>query len=383
MLLIKNGHVKTMAGADLPRGSVLIGDDGKIAKVGARITAPKGCEVYDAKGALVTPGLVEAHCHIGLHNAAMRWEGADFNEKSDPVMPQLRAEDSIQPMDIQFEDAVKGGVTCVCTGPGSSNVVGGTFAVIKTTGRRVDDMIVKAPAAMKIAFGENPKNAFGQSKGRAPVTRMMVVGILREWLYKAKAYMEEKESGKPPKYDIKLEALIPVLKKEIPLKAHCHRADDIFSAIRVAKEFDVDLTLDHCTEGHLIAEEIAKEGYPALIGPTLHSRNKPEVRNKSFATPGVLDRAGMKVAIITDAPVIPLEFLPLCAGLAVAEGRDYEQGWKAVTRYPAEILGVSDRVGTLEPGKDGDLVVWTADPLTAVGARSALTVIGGNVVYKA
>lgn len=383
MLLIKNGHVKTMAGADLPRGSVLIGDDGKIAKVGARITAPKGCEVYDAKGALVTPGLVEAHCHIGLHNAAMRWEGADFNEKSDPVMPQLRAEDSIQPMDIQFEDAVKGGVTCVCTGPGSSNVVGGTFAVIKTTGRRVDDMIVKAPAAMKIAFGENPKNAFGQSKGRAPVTRMMVVGILRELLYKAKAYMEEKESGKPPKYDIKLEALIPVLKKEIPLKAHCHRADDIFSAIRVAKEFDVDLTLDHCTEGHLIAEEIAKEGYPALIGPTLHSRNKPEVKNKSFATPGVLDRAGMKVAIITDAPVIPLEFLPLCAGLAVAEGLDYEQGWKAVTRYPAEILGVSDRVGTLEPGKDGDLVVWTADPLTAVGARSALTVIGGNVVYKA
>lgn len=382
MLLIKNGHIKTMAGADLPRGSVLIGDDGKILKVGARIRASEDCDVIDAGGALVTPGLIEAHCHIGLHNAALRWEGSDFNEKSDPVTPQLRAEDSIQPMDPQFEDARRGGVTCVCTGPGSSNVIGGTFAVIKTAGRRVDDMIVKAPAAMKIAFGENPKNSFGQSKGKAPVTRMAVVGILREWLYRAKSYMEEKESGKPPKYDMKLEALIPVLKKEIPLKAHCHRADDIFSAIRVAKEFGVDLTLDHCSEGHLIAEDIAGEGYPALVGPTLHSRTKPEIKNKTFATPGVLQRAGMTVAIITDAPVIPEEYLSLCAGLAAAEGWDREEAWKAITCNPAAILGVADRVGTLEPGKDGDLVVWTADPLTAVGARAAVTVIDGKVVYQ-
>ncbi len=382
MLLIKGGRVKTMAGPDLEKGDVLIGDDGKIAKVGKRLTRPEGCEVIEAKGALVTPGLIDAHCHLGVDGTAVRWEGKDICEKSDPVTPQLRAVDSIHPMDELFTRALEGGVTAVCTGPGSATVMGGTSAVIKTFGKRVDDMIVKSPAAMKIAFGENPKSVFGQGKGRAPFTRMSVVALLRETLYRAKAYLEDKEAGKNPKFDLKMEALIPVLKKEIPLKAHAHRADDILSAIRVAKEFGVDLTLDHCTEGHLIADELAKEGYPALIGPTFGSKTKPEVKNKSFETAGVLAGKGLTVAIVTDAPVLPIGFLGFFAGMAVANGLDYEDGWRAVTVNPAKILRVDGRIGTLEPGKDGDLVVWTADPLTAVGARAAYTVIDGKTVLR-
>ena len=382
MILIKNGHVKTMAGPDLEKGSVLIGDDGKIAKVGARIAAPGDCEIIDAKGALVTPGLVESHCHIGLDGNAIRWEGKDINEKSEPITPQLRAVDAIQPMDEQFEDARSGGVTTLCTGPGSANVMGGTFAVIKTAGRRVDDMIVKSPAAMKIAFGENPKSVYGQGKSKSPITRMSVVALLRETLYRAKGYLEEKEAGKNPKFDLKMEALIPVLKREIPLKAHAHRADDILSAVRVANEFGVKLTLDHCTEGHLIAEELAAEGYPALVGPSFGYKTKPEVKNKTFATAGILQRAGLLVSIITDAPVTPINTLSLCAGYAVAYGMDYEEAWKAVTVNPARILQVEDRVGALKPGMDGDVVVWTADPLTTVGAHAAVTLINGKVVYR-
>ncbi|MBQ3865423.1 MAG: amidohydrolase [Clostridia bacterium] len=382
MILIKNGHVKTMAGPDLEKGSVLIGDDGKIVKVGARITAPGDCEVIDAKGALVTPGLVESHCHIGLDGNAIRWEGKDINEKTEPITPQLRAIDAIQPMDEQFEDARSGGVTTLCTGPGSANVMGGSFAVIKTAGHRVDDMIVKSPAAMKIAFGENPKSVYGQGKSKSPITRMSVVALLRETLYRAKGYLEEKEAGKAPKFDLKMEALIPVLKKEIPLKAHVHRADDILSAVRVANEFGVKLTLDHCTEGHLIVNELAAEGYPALVGPSFGYKTKPEVKNKTFATAGILQRAGMLVSIITDAPVTPINTLSLCAGYAVAYGMDYEEAWKAVTVNPARILQVDDRVGALKPGMDGDVVVWTADPLTTVGAHAAVTLIDGKVVYR-
>ena len=382
MLLIKNGHIKTMAGAELEGGAVLIGDDGKILKVGLNLPAPEGCAVIDAEGRLVTPGLVEAHCHIGLHNEAVGWEGMDYNEGIDPITPQMRAIDSIYPLDESFELARKGGVTTCCTGPGSANVLGGTFVAIKTAGKRVDDMIVKYPIAMKCAFGENPKRFYGQQKKSAPHTRMGTAALLRETLFKAKAYMEEKDAGKEPKFDMKLEAMLPVMRGEIPLKAHAHRSDDIFTSIRIAKEFGVGLTLDHCTDGAVIADELAHEGYPAFVGPSLGSKTKIELQSKSFDAPGVLHKAGVKVSIITDAPVIPQQYLSMCAGQAVQAGLPMEEGWKAVTINPAESIGIADRVGSLEPGKDGDVVIWTADPLVNVGARAVCTVIEGRVVYQ-
>ncbi len=381
MLLIKNGYVKTMSGDDIDGGCVLIGDDGKIAAVGKDISC-EGATVIDACGRLVTPGCVDAHCHIGLHNECMRWEGMDYNEYIEPITPQLRAIDSINPQDECFKNALGGGVTTACTGPGSANVVGGTFTAIKLAGNRVDDMIIKEAIAMKCAFGENPKGCFGQ-KGKSPVTRMATAALLRELLFKTKNYIAAKENGKEPAFDMKLEAMIPVIKKEIPLKAHAHRADDIFTSIRIAKEFDVLLTLDHCTDGALIADDLAKEGYPAFVGPSLGSKSKIELRNKSFTTPYVLHKAGVDVSIITDAPVIPLEYLPMCAGLAVNAGLDYEVAWRAVTINPARATGIGDRVGSLEIGKDGDVVIWTADPLTTVGAAAAVTVVNGKVVHTA
>ena len=309
MILIKNGHIKTMGGVEYQNGSVLIGDDGKIVSVGDHIEETTEMTVIDADGRLVTPGCVEAHCHIGIHNSSMRWEGADYNEKSDPVTPQMRAIDGINPMDETFENAVKGGVTSACTGPGSANVVGGTFVAIKLVGKRVDDMIIKNPVAMKCAFGENPKGAYGQSGGKAPVTRMGTAALLRELLNKSRNYFVAKEAGENPTYDAKLEAMVPVISKEIPLKAHAHRADDIFTAIRIAKEFNVKLTIDHCTEGSLIAEELAKEGYPSFVGPSFGSKSKIELKEKTFDTIAILHKAGVPISIITDAPVIPIEHL--------------------------------------------------------------------------
>ena len=383
MLLIKNGYVKTMAGSDIENGCVLIGDDGKIAAVGADIAAPEGCQVIDAQGRMVTPGCVEAHCHIGLHNEALRWEGADYNESSDPVTPQMRAIDSINPMDGYFADAIAGGDTSACAGPGSANVVGGTFAAFKLYGKRIDKMIIKEPIGMKCAFGENPKSVFGQTAKKAPKTRMAIAALIRELLFKAREYQQQKDAGKDPKFDMKLEAMLPVMRGEIPLKCHVHRADDILTSIRIAKEFGVKLTLDHCTEGHLIAEELAEEGYTAFLGPTLTSRSKPELRNKCFETAGILHKAGVPVCIVTDAPVITLENLPMCAGLAVSAGLPYEEGWKAITINPAVATGIADRVGSLEVGKDGDVVIWTADPLTTVGGAAYKTIIDGKIVYEA
>ena len=383
MLLIKNGHIKPMVGNDIENGNVLIGDDGKIIVVGKDIAPEGDVTVIDAEGKLVTPGCVEAHCHIGVDNTAMRWEGADYNEMSDPITPHMRAIDGINPMDEAFALAVRNGVTSACTGPGSANVVGGTFAAIKLVGNRIDDMIIKNPAAMKCAFGENPKGVYGQAGKKAPYTRMSVAAMLRELLFKSKNYCEAKQNGKEQAFDIKLEAMIPVIKKEIPLKAHAHRADDIFTSIRIAKEFDVLLTLDHCTDGSLIAEQLAKEGYPAFIGPSFGAKTKIELRNKDFKTPGELYKAGVNVSIITDAPVIPLQYLPMCAGYAYASGLPYEEAWRAITINPARSVGISDRVGSLEPGKDGDVVIWNDDPLTTVAAFAAVTVVNGNVVYRA
>ena len=382
MILIKNGHIKPIASPDIESGCVLLGDDGKILQVAQEIEAPADCTVIDAEGRLVTPGCVEAHCHVGLDNACLRWEGRDYNEKSDPVTPHMRAIDSIYPQDEYLADALTGGVTTGCTGPGSSNVIGGTFAAIKLYGNRVDDIIVKEPVAMKCAFGENPKSAFGQTSKKSPVTRMGTAALLRETLFKAKEYQQAKDKGENPKFDMKMEAMLPVMRGEIPMKAHAHRVDDILTSIRIAKEFGVRLTLDHCTEGHIVAEDLAQEGYSAIVGPTFGGKSKPELRNKGFQTPGALHTAGVKVCITTDAPVLPLSSLPMCAGFAVSGGLPMEEGWKAITLNPAETMGIADRVGSLEAGKDADVVIWTEDPLRIIGAHAWMTFVNGKLVYQ-
>ena len=382
MILIKNGYIKTMNDLDIPGGSLLISDDGKILAVAAELEAPAGVQTIDAEGRLVTPGCVEAHCHIGLDNEAMGWEGHDYNEIVEPLTPHLRAIDSINPQDEAFENAIRGGVTSACTGPGSANVVGGTFAAIKLTGKRVDKMLIKEAVAMKCAFGENPKRCYGQSSKKSPMTRMATAALLRELLFKTRRYLQDKEAGKNPAFDMKLEAMIPVIKGELPLKAHAHRADDILTSIRIAKEFGVKLTLDHCTDGAIIADELAEEGYAAFVGPTLGNKSKIELQNKSFRTPAALHAAGVPISIITDAPVIPLQNLPLCAGLAADAGLPYEEAWKAITVNPARLTGIGDRVGSLEAGKDADIVIWTADPLKEVGAAAWMTLVDGKVVYS-
>ena len=381
MLLIRNGYVKPMDGPDLPGGDVLL-ENGKILQIGRGLEAPADAQVLDAAGRLVTPGCIDAHCHIGLDNEGMGWEGRDYNEIVDPVSPQLRAIDSINPMDEAFGLALAGGVTTAVTGPGSANVIGGTFTAIKLFGKRVDNMILRDPVAMKVAFGENPKRCYGDMK-KSPRTRMGTASILRETLFRTQRYLADREAGKAPAFDMKLEAMIPVLKKQIPLKAHAHRADDIFTALRVAKEFDLDITLDHCTDGALIADELAKDGKPAFVGPSLGGKSKIELQNKSFETPRVLADAGVKFCIITDAPVIPLQHLPLCAGLAVKAGLELEEAWKAITLYPARYTGIGDRVGSLTPGKDADLVIWEGNPLTDLWAHPAYTLVDGQIVYSA
>lgn len=384
MIFVKNGKIYTMAGEVIENGSILI-KEGKIVEVGKDIIAPLDAEVIDAEGRMVTPGFIDAHCHLGMWEESIGFEGEDGNEMTDPVTPHLRAIDAINPMDIAFEEAYQGGVTTAVTGPGSANVIGGTFVALKTYGNRVDDMIIKDPVAMKVAFGENPKRVYDAQK-KSPMTRMATAAILRETLFKAKTYLEKKEKAedpsKTPDYDMKMEALIPVLKKEIPIKAHAHRADDIFTSLRIAKEFDIDITLDHCTEGHLIAAELAKEGKAAIVGPSLGNRSKFELKNLTFETPKVLNEAGVKIAIITDSPVVPLYYLPLCAGLANKAGLDEMEALKAITINPAEIIGLSHRIGSIEVGKDADIVIFDGNPIKDVDCKTFATIIDGEVVYK-
>ncbi len=384
MLLIKNGKVLTMAGITYEKGCVLV-EDGKIKEIGESIVETENMEIIDAKGGWVMPGIIEAHCHIGIMEEDKGFEGNDTNEMTDPVTPQLRAIDAINPMDTAFNDAVEGGVTSVMTGPGSANVVGGQFVFMKTKGKSIDDMIVKEPAAMKIAFGENPKRVYS-GKGKMPATRMATAALLRETLTKAVQYKEKKEKaiakGEDFTEDFKQEAWLPVLNKEIPLKAHAHRSDDILTAIRIGKEFNLHMTLDHCSEGHFIPEYVAASSYPAIIGPTLTRRSKIEVQNKTFKTPGIVHKAGTLVALTTDHPVIPVQYLSKCAGLAAKEGLGIEEGLKAITINAATICGVSDRVGSLEVGKDADIAIFSGNPME-IFTDTLYTIIDGQIVYKA
>lgn len=387
---IINGLIHTMGEQGIIEHGAVHVENGKIAWVGTmgqwqkRYRAEGGEPVLDAAGGWVLPGIIEAHCHMGITEEKKGMEGDDCNETVDPVTPWLRAIDAINSMDAAFDDAVRAGITAAMIGPGSSNVVGGQFALVKTRGRRIDDIIVKAPAAMKVAFGENPKvNYSGQ--GKSPSTRMAIAGMLRRELFEAKEYLKRKEQaqeqGESFQEDFTKECWIPALRREIPLKAHVHRVDDIFTAIRIAREFDLRMTLDHCSEGHLIAQELAAEGYPAIVGPDLTSRNKIEVQNVAFKTAGVLARAGVLVAVTTDHPVSQIQSLPLCAGLAVKAGLPMEQGLRAITVNAARICGVADRIGTLEPGKDADVAVFSGNPME-VFTRTLYTVIDGRVVYE-
>jgi len=295
----------------------------------------------------------------------------------------LRGIDGIKPMDAAFPKAAAAGVTCVCVGPGSANVLGGTFTTIKTVGKRVDDMVVQDSVAMKCAFGENPKRCYRDKKD---TSRMTTAYLLREMLFKAREYMRKKETAgedisKYPAFDMKMEALIPVLKKEIPLKAHAHATEDIFTALRIAKEFDLKITLEHVTEGHLIAEELAKENVPLAVGPTLTSATKYELRNRSWATPGILAKAGCQVSIITDSPVIPQEYLPICAGMAVHAGMDPFMALQAITINAAKHAGIADRVGSLEVGKDADIVIADGSPFE-VSTQVKYVFIDGNQIVS-
>ena len=389
MLAIKGGKILTITNGVIEKGTILI-DEGKIAKVGARVKVPEGAEVIDATGKVVMPGLVEAHCHIGIWEEKIGWAGSDGNEATDPATPQVRALDGIKANADEggLEVALKTGVTTAQILPGSANVIGGTGVVVKTAPKVVtDDMAIRSPSGMKIAFGENPRRVYGVDQKKMPSTRMGVAGVLREWLQKAKNYMEKKERFKDdpekmPEVDLKLEALLPVLKGEIPLRAHAHRADDVATAVRIAEEFGVEMSWEHATEGHRIAEWIAEKGVPAVWGPSMTSKGKWEMRELSFDTPKVLHEAGVKFAIQTDATGSNIAFLPLCAGMAVKHGLPYEAALKAITITPAEIIGVADRVGSIEEGKDADFRILDGDPLE-LRTRVETVLIDGEIVYKA
>lgn len=382
-LYIKNGQIKTMAGREF-RGGILI-EGTKITALGETLDreVPADALVIDAEGCLVLPGFIDAHCHVGIGEEIYRWEGEDYNEMSDPVTPDMRAIDGINPEDEGFRDARLGGVTAVFTGPGSANVIGGTGVVMKTAGIIVDKMIVRDPAGLKVAFGENPKSVYGEQK-KMPMTRMGTAALLRQALVDAQVYKGKLEEGetdpdKLPERDLGLETIVRVINHEIPLRAHAHRADDIMTAIRIAREFGVDLVIEHCTEGHKIAEDLGELGYPAVVGPLITNRAKVELKDKSFETPGLLTKAGVKVAIMTDHSVVPIEHLPLCAALACKAGMDMEDALKAITINPAEILGVSDRIGSLEVGKDADIVIWSEHPFV-ITARPLYVIIDGKIV---
>ena len=379
--LIRGGLVHDAVHRDACKADILLAD-GKIAAIGTDLTAPADAAVFDADGLEVYPGFVDAHTHIGLDGYGIGYEGCDYNEMNDIWTPQLRAIDGINPRDPSLADARRAGVTCVCTGPGSANVLGGTFLAMKTVGDRVDKMVVRDPVAMKCAFGENPKRCY---RDKCDSTRMSTAAFLRGALMQARDYGARKQAAngditKMPAYNQKLEALLPVLAREIPLKAHAHQANDIFTALRIAREFNLRLTLEHVTEGHLIVDELAGErDVPMAVGPSLTFASKFELQNKSWSTPAVLTAAGCHVSIITDSSVIPQQYLPLCAGMAIKAGMDPFDALKAITINPAEHIGVADRVGSLEVGKDADLVITAGSPFEVLTEVKAVFIDGARI----
>ena len=374
MLIIKNAKIHTAVSPEVVAGDILV-SDGKITQIGKDLQAD-GAEIYDAAGMDIYPGFIDAHTHIGMFgfSAAVSQDDVDLYDR---CTPQQRGIDAINPEEPSYREAVEAGVTCVCVGPGSVGCIGGTHVALKTYGYRVDDMVVKNPVAMKIAFGENPKKA---SKDHIS-TRMAIASTIRDTLERAKEYLQLKNAGKQPKYDPKLEALIPVVKKEIPLKAHAHRKDDIFTAIRIAKECDVGLTLEHASDCKGIAADLAREGYPIAAGPFAGQPKKSENQNANPANAVRLIEAGCSVSVMTDSPIVAERYLPLCAGLLMREGLDEFRALQTITINPARHLGIDNAVGSIEVGKDADLVITKGCPMQMTVKPEAVFV-SGEMVYS-
>lgn len=384
-MLLYNADIFTACSGTIKNGYVLI-KDGRIIDVGPMAFCPKDRECYDLSGLTVYPGFIDAHCHIGMWEDGLSFEGDDGNEDTDPATPHLRAMDAINPADYSFKEAVEAGVTAVVTGPGSANPVAGQMVAMKTYGSRVDDMIIKEPIAMKFALGENPKNTY-HSKDETPTTRMATAAIIREQLKKAERYQrdvlaaEEDEDTDEPEIDVKSEALSGALSGKMQSHFHAHRADDIFTAMRLAKEYDLDLVLVHCTEGYMNAEKIAKEKIPAIVGPLICTRTKPELSNERDENAAMLKKAGVEVAICTDHPEVPIQYLALSAGIAVRAGMDHDDAIRAITSVPAKILGLSGKIGSVAPGADADLAVFRGDPLS-VYEKPVWVIAGGKIVKR-
>jgi len=381
-IAITGGYVVPIEGEPVDGGTVLL-RDGKIAAVeGPGFAAPDGAEVVDATGKWVLPGFIDAHAHAGLAEESEGWAGQDTNERTDPVSPQLRALDGINPADLGLKDAIGGGVLAVNVNPGSANPIGGQTVAIKCWGRTVDEMVLREPAGLKSALGENPKRVYGE-RHETPSTRLGTAGLIRSAFTAAQNYQAKMDAAgtDPVERDLKLEALGRVLRREIPWRQHCHRADDIATALRIAEEFGYDLVIDHGTEAHLVADLLAARNIPVIIGPLFTSRSKVELLNRSLANPGRLARAGVTIAITTDHPVVPIHFLVHQATLAVKEGLDRDTALAALTINPARIAGVDGRLGSIEPGKDADLVLWSGDPLD-VFSRAQRALIGGREIYS-
>lgn len=393
-MIIKNVKIITMAERDIENGFVRVagGVFTEIGEMSAYIPTDADDEVIDGKGAVMYPGFVDAHCHIGMWEDSLCFEGEDGNEDTDPSTPHLRAIDSVNPMDRCYTDAVQAGVTSVCTGVGSANPIGGSFIIMKTYGsKRVDKLIVKSPCAIKFALGENPKNTYND-RDETPVTRMATAAIIREQLTKALRYKSDLEEYhrlkgtedevSMPDFDAKCEALLPLFNEKNKLKAHfhCHRADDIFTAIRISKEFGLDYVLIHCTDGAVIADELAEDHPAVVVGPLFGDRGKPELHNHDISTPAVLNKNGIKFAICTDHPETPIQYLPLTAALAVRGGLDRDTALRAITINAAEIIGAADRIGSIETGKDADFSLFSGDPLDLTVTPS-LVAVNGNIVF--
>lgn len=384
MLILKNGKVIPVVGEEFV-GDIAI-ENGKIVAMGENLDYPDA-EVRSVAGCTLIPGIIDAHCHIGMFEDGMGFEGDDGNEYSKPVTPELRAIDGINPFDKCFSEACAGGITTAVTGPGSANVVGGQFVAMKTAGDRIENMIVKEPLAMKAAFGENPKRVYSGQK--TFYTRMTVASTLRKTLIESKEYEKKlrdagDDESKKPAFDFAKESMLPVIRRELPLKIHAHRADDILTAIRIAKEFNIRITLDHFTEGYMIINRIKKDieelGAGIIVGPLLTDRSKIELRNLSMTAPKVLYDNGVKFAMMTDHPVIPLQYLPVCAALAVREGLPEKAALESITINAAEIVGLSDRIGSLEVGKDADIAVFYGHPFD-FRARCVMTVVNGKIAH--
>ncbi len=341
-------------------------------------------EVIDGTGLVAYPGFVDAHCHISLWEDSVGAEGEDGNEENDPITPHLRALDAINPFDRCFKDALEAGVTSVVVSPGSANPIGGQVVAIKTFGHRVDNMVIKEPVAMKFALGENPKKVYGD-KEELPSTRMTIAAVIREQLQKAKRYMNEidyaesDEGYDEPDYDVKCEALMPLLQKKIQAHFHAHRADDIFTALRISKEFNLDSVIIHATDGHLIAQDLQEESAKIIAGPLFCDRSKVELKNLNSENVAKLSNFGLNVAISTDHPVVPVEYLTFSAALAVKDGMDKMEALKSITINPAKICALDDKIGSIQEGKDADIVLFDED-VFGLKVKPKIVIINGKRV---